>query len=245
MACTLSPRSAFLKPPFPYRAEDTYPWRYNRALSHVRRPLLLRKNDTEDEILWGNRHLYRTANFLVQLYLSGRAQVQSPEMRQLIGKILHRQGEKFNDQVADMLAQNTDLIVLRRVKEVGGIKVPGDIDVLVADQRKRRLGVIECKDFVIARTPNEMDTELKKFFQGNGKKSAVQKVEERAAWVCENIAQILVWLQVGNSAKIKQWKVKPSILVSQELFTPYLKRSQIPVLSFEKLSRDPLQFLSH
>lgn len=242
-ALTLSPRIAFLKPPSPYRAEDTYPWRYNRSLSHVRRPFLLRKNDTEDEILWGNRHLYKTANFLVQLYLSGRAQVQSPEMRQLIGAILHQQGEEFNDQVADLLEQNTDLIVRRRVKEVGDIKVPGDIDVLVADPRRRRLGVIECKDFVVARTPHEMDTELKKFFQGNGKKSAVEKVEERAAWVHENIGQILDWLQLGNAGKIRLWKVRTFIIVSQELFTPYLKRSSIPVMSFEKLSRDPLQVL--
>jgi hypothetical protein len=121
--------------------------------------------------------------------------------------------------------------------------VPGDIDVLVADPRRRRLGVIECKDFVVARTPHEMDTELKKFFQGNGKKSAVEKVEERTAWVHENIGQILDWLQLGNASKIRQWKVRTFIIVSQELFTPYLKRSSIPVMSFEKLSRDPLQVL--
>jgi len=241
----LSPRSEFLKPLPPYRTEDAYPWRYNRSLSYIRRPILQRKHAIAAEVLWGNRHLYTAANYLIQLYLSGRVQAQSPEMRQLIGAILHQQGEAFNDQVADMLMQNSDLIVHRRVKKIGDLMVPGDIDVLVVDPIRRWLGIVECKDFVVARTPYEMDSELKKFFQGNGKKSAIEKVEERATWVRENVGKILTWLQLGDIGKVKKWKIRSVIIVSHELFTPYLKKSPIPVISFEKLSRDPLQFLFH
>lgn len=235
---TLVPRPDFLNPPSPYRREDTYPWRYNRLLSYVRRPFVYRKHGDTIEILWGNRHLYKAAFYLIHICLAGRLQAQSIEMLQLMGTILHKQGEVFNDQVADMLMQNLDLIVLRRVKKVGKLRVPGDIDVLVADPKRRRLGIIECKDFVAAHTPYEMDSELKKFFQGdNGKKSAIKKVEERVAWVHEHVEEVLTWLQLDGTGKASRWRVEPLIVVSQELFTPYLRRSSIPVMSFDKLTR--------
>ena len=45
------------------------------------------------------------------------------------------------------------LIVRKRVERVGKLKVPGDIDVLVVDPKKLRLGILECKDFATARMP--------------------------------------------------------------------------------------------
>jgi hypothetical protein len=40
---SLRPRGPFLTPPPPFRAADVYPWRFNRALSYLRRPFLVRR----------------------------------------------------------------------------------------------------------------------------------------------------------------------------------------------------------
>ena len=51
----------------------------------------------------------------------------------------------------------------KRVSKVPGATVlnnVGDLDVLVADPRRRRLEVIECKDLSNARTPHERKLEI-------------------------------------------------------------------------------------
>jgi hypothetical protein len=54
---SLAPRENYLKPPPQCRKEDLYPWRFNREISYLRRPLLLRIRDGITEVLWGHRHV--------------------------------------------------------------------------------------------------------------------------------------------------------------------------------------------
>ena len=46
---SLSPRADF----FPHKKSDVYPWRFNRNLSYMRRPLILRENDSNHTLMWG------------------------------------------------------------------------------------------------------------------------------------------------------------------------------------------------
>jgi len=235
---TLIPIPDLLNPPPPYRKEDTYPWRNNRLLSYIRRPFVYRKRGETIEILWGNRHLYKAVLYLIHFCLAGRLQAQSSEMRKIMGSILHQQGEAFNDTVADVLERNPDLTVRTRVEKIGKLKVPGDIDVLVADPKKRRLGVLECKDFAAARMPHEMDYELKKLFQGkHGEKSMIEK---RTDWVHMHKEEILAWLRLDGAGRASRWRVEPLIVVSQELLSPYLRKSPIRVVSLAQLTREQI-----
>ncbi len=233
---TLTPRADFLSPFEPYRQEDTYPWRYNRRLSYMRRPFIFRRRGDVTEVLWGNRHLYRAALSLLRLCLSGRFQASSQDMKQVMGTILHREGKEFNDAVVAALKDNPELIVVPRVKGIGDL--PGDIDVLVADPARRRLGILECKDFAAARMPHEIDFELKKLFQGkHGEKSMIEK---RADWARKHVGDLLNRLGLGGTEHTNRWHVEPLIVVSQELLSPYLRRSPIPVVSLQKLIRERL-----
>ena len=54
-------------------------------------------------------------------------------------------------------------------------------------------------------------------------------------WVREHLDAILGWFKVKRTGR---WKVEPLIVVSQELFTPYLRRSPIRILSFDALMRE-------
>jgi hypothetical protein len=240
---SLVSREKFLVPPAPYKQAEVYPWRFNRQFSYLRRPFVWRERNGTMEVLWGNRHLYRSVFYLNELCFSGRlsAQARTPEMRRLMSQFLNQRGEAFNDQVADFLEQQarTGVIVQRRVKAIGELRnskgPPGDIDVLVIDPGERRVWVIECKDFAAAHMPHQIANELKNLFLGKGGKES--KVERRAAWVRENLDYILEWFKVGERRK---WKVEPLIVVSQELFTPYLKRSPIRIISFDALVREDI-----
>jgi len=233
---TLVPRPNFLSPPAPYRSADTYPWRYNRRLSYVRRPFIFRRQGEATEVLWGNRHLYRAALSLLHLCNSGLFQADSTAMKQVMGVMLHQEGEAFNDAVAEALKSNPELLVERRVKDIGDL--PGDIDVLVADPQKRRLGILECKNFAMARTPREIAHELKKLFEGrHGEKTMTEK---RADWARAHVGDLLNRLGLDGSRNVRGWRVELLIVVSQELLSPYLRRSPIPVVSLQKFIRERL-----
>jgi hypothetical protein len=74
---TLEPRADFLKVPKPFKLPDIYPWRFNRDLSYLRRPLLLREAKREEQIVWGPRHLEAAGRYLIELMTSER-QGQEP-----------------------------------------------------------------------------------------------------------------------------------------------------------------------
>jgi len=236
---SLGPRTDFLNPPLSYRMGDVYPWRFNRSLSYLRRPFLRRERDGMVEVLWGARHLYGAGVYLTNLIMSGQLRAQSPEMQQLLGEFNREQGEAFNNQVANLFEHDPTLIVQRRVKKVGKLRgptgPPGDIDVLVADRNRQRMKVIECKDLAVARTPYEMANELTNLFHGqNSKKSVVEYHQRRVDWICKHLDEVLAWLGIDHTG---EWKVEPLIVVDQELFTPFLRQSPIPVVSFAELAK--------
>ena len=234
---SLGPRTEFLSPGPPFRKEDTYPWRFNRSLSYVRRPFLLRTREGVQEILWGPRHLFNAAAYFVWL-CAGRLKAQSKEMRQLMGEFHRRDGEQFNDSVADLFEQHVRLTVRRRVKKVGKLRgatgLPGEIDVLVADSTRCVLLVIECKDLSVARMPHELRNELVEFFLGEqGKKSFIQKHTEKVTWVRANLSSVLEWMKLAPSPK---WRVEDILVVDQELLTPFLVKSKARVTPFAELA---------
>jgi hypothetical protein len=73
---SLSPRKDFLNPDPPHKKEDVYPWRYNRSLSYLRRPFVirLRSDDQEKdtEVLCGTRNLNSFWKNLATLCHNGR-----------------------------------------------------------------------------------------------------------------------------------------------------------------------------
>jgi len=238
---SLKPRSDFLKPTPPYQPADVYPWKFNRPLSYLRRPFLLRERDGELEVIWGIRHLYKASEYLIYLCLNGRLKAQNNEMKQVMSGLRNQEGEEFNDQVADLLEQDPKLIVHRRVKKIGKLEIKGekgllgDIDVLVADPKRLRLRVIECKNFELARAPHEMANELAELFKGRGKeKSAVEKHQERVDWISQHLQEVMTWLGLDPNA---DWKVESLIVTDYELATPHLWSSPIPVVSLVELSQ--------
>ncbi len=243
---SLSQRPDFLKPDKPFQGRDIYPWKFNRLLSYLRRPFLLRQKNNKIEIIWGIRHLYEVKKYLIQLCLSGKIQAQSNEMKQIISKITNQAGEDFNNKIADWFEQDSTLIVHLRVEKIDEIKIEkekgkplGDIDVLVVDPKSLCIKIIECKNFSMARAPHQMKNELDNLFIGKGKgksrkKPAIEHHQERVKWVNNHLQEVLTWLSLDPNLN---WKVEAIIVTDEELSTPHLKSSPIPVMSSVELSQ--------
>jgi len=225
----------------PYRKDDIYPWRFNRSLSYIRRPFIIRDCCGEDEVLWGIRHLYDAGHNLLALITSGRLKAKSAEMKAVLSEINDRRGASFNDNVFDLFERGSNLIVRKNIKKLGKTHIRdskgldlGDIDVLVINPKKRLVEVVECKDLALARTPNEMRNELERLFEGSRHRSIVERHHRRTEWVRLHLKEILLWLEIKSETP-KKWKVKPLIVVDIELITPYLRKSKIDIISFIEL----------
>jgi len=231
---SLGPRADFLAPSPPHRRRDVYPWRYNRALSYLRRPLLRRDGARGVEVLWGPRHLYAARHYLVGLVASGRLEGASADWRRLKGTIVHGRGEAFNDAVTDLLGTIPPLAVRSRVPVADGGRDLGDIDVLVVDPRRRRFWAIECKDFSAGRMPHELQGEMGKLFVGEGgKPSSVEKHARRVAWARAHVADVARQFNIEDTTG---WVVDGLIVVDQELLTPYVRQSPVRVVPFEQIA---------
>ncbi len=241
----LRPRRRFLPPPKPFKPADVYPWRFNRALSYLRRPLLVREIGETKEIVWGDKNCLRAALYLTELCLEGRLKAGTKPMRDLMGAMARQRSKEFNDSVAALFEQREGLIVRSRVDKVGKMRprrrsgdLLGDIDVLVADPKRRVLLAIDTKDLAFARSPAELAHELDDTFKVGGRKpSAVEKHLERALWLEGHLEGVLGWLSIDNKAA-HAWRVEPLIVVDHELQSPYVTGCPMTVLSFLQLQEN-------
>ena len=168
-------------------------------------------------------------------------------MKQLQGEQHRKQGEVFNDLVADLFHEVQGTIVRCRVKKIGNKRLTGkeandlgDVDVLVAYPEERKLCAVESKDLAVARTPPELSNELESLFGSPRKpKGAAQRHLERVEWLNEHMEEVLVWLGIPSS-NASEWSVEPIVVVDQEILSPYLASIPLRVVSWREL-RDQLE----
>lgn len=244
----LKPRSNFLKPNSPFKSVDVYPWKFNRSLSYLRRPFLIHEYNGELQVIWGIRHLNSVVKYLKDICFNARLKANTDDMKKIMSHLRNIEGEYFNERVADLCEKNPRLIVKRQVKKIGKNKIArnngndlGDIDVLVANPRKKILQVIECKNLELARTPHEMANEIEQLFIGkeknNGKdrsKSFIEKHQARVDWINAYLTEVLNWLGLNSASS---WKVEGLVITSCELFTPHIHSSNIQVFSFVQFAK--------
>lgn len=239
---SLKQRKNFLNPPNPFTKEDVYPWRYMRPLSYLRKPLIeIKNNENETTVLWGNRHLKSSFDYLQEIVLSGRihGKIQSEKFQQIMGKIHHDVGKSFNNLVHEKISSISDsLIVEKELRKIGSTRIGhpgndlGDIDVLVIEPRKKNVLVLECKDLAIARNPHEMANEIESLFKGKGdNKSTVEKHLNRVNWLRKNRDLLF---EAYNLKPRGNWQFYTYLIVDEEMFTPHLESSKIEVITLSR-----------
>ena len=233
---SLGPRANFLNPADPFTKEDVYPWRFNRPLSYIRRAFLQRPLRDVQEVVWGSRQVLTSLQFFAHLCSSGRLRAQCLAMKQFLSKLNNVRGAGFNRSVASLLRNDSLIVVKENVKKISGLsglREIGEIDVLAAHSRKRRLFVLECKDLAMARTPHELALELDSLFVGiGGKISIVSRLAMKTKWVESHLMDILRWMGLPVIGK---WRCQPMVVTDRELVTPRLRKCTMRILSIKQL----------
>jgi hypothetical protein len=231
---SLTPRSTYLECP-PFGKPDVYPWRFNRAISYLRRPLVVRNENGKSEILWGHRNLDSSRGYLVQLCSSTRLKATSAEMRSLLARFRHEAGTRFNDKAYEVLKANSRLTVRKRISTFDDFSTDnlGDIDVLCAERDKRVLWVIECKSLAIARTPYEMSMHLRELTVDDDKHSSIIKRHQtRSNWIKQHLRKVLESIGISSESG---WKVQPLLVLDATPLSPLFKQISMPVISMDML----------
>lgn len=225
---SLAPRVDFLAPPTPAGLGDVYPWRTNRSLSFLRRPLVRRG----DRVLYGVRHLYNAQSYFARQLEDGRFPAQGKKLRALQGKYGHLVGRSFEDAVAELFEQHGYLHRVR-IRRLQGRPLTadghdlGDIDVLVADEQSQRLIAIDAKSLGPALNTDDVLRQSEQLL--GAKRSAATRAAARAEWLAEN--RDAAAAEFGEPA-ISSWAVQALVVTDRVLPAAHLVESPVPVLSY-------------
>ena len=229
---SLKERDSYLVKP----VEEVYPWRFNRKYSFLRRPVIIRN----DDYIWGNKNLYHTYLYTIDLIFKGKLKTENTIMQKLIGTISNERGKLFNESVVEYLKTIKEFNVYENVKKINRKKIEfvrgqalGDIAVLIIDKEKSVIYVAEVKQFNFSRNPYEMHQEYSKMFVDTDKKKCfATKHSLRVKWIKENIEELKNYYSlIGNS-----WKVIGLFIVDDLLVSTRAYNQSINVITYEELS---------
>lgn len=231
---TLSEREAFLS-----IGPDALPWRFNRDMSYVRRPLV----QQDEELVFGFRSIYTLGPYWVDNLLSARLQgrAKSSQMRRCISEARREINDAFAFAVSVELQRlgmttrvSVNKIGKNRIVDVNGNDL-GDVDVLAAHPETKSIVAVEAKDFEIARTPAELKYEIEKLFVGKDKKKpTVDLHSRRIEWLRQHLHAVVASLGIEGGAD--GWRVSGVIVTSEPLVTPLATSTAMQVLPFDDLS---------
>lgn len=246
---SLRPREKWERAPSGFDERDVWPWKYNRRLSYLRRPLIIGPGPRHDPmVLWGPRQAEKSGLHLLSLVLKGRYKTHdhsSREMLELMAQIQGKAGKEFVLEVRKWFSDNTDWCVDSEVPIRPGATLSaevdlGDVDVLGIDKQNNRVFSIECKNVKYARNPSELANELERLIGDSGSRDSwVLKHTRRGQWLKENIGAVCSAYDV----ELPSPQVHSLILTAEEIPSTYVRAFELPCIPFTRLGRQGIECL--
>lgn len=182
---------------FDLESNQNYPWRYNRKISLLQKPFIIRKGVDDEKIYFGSRELYDSLENLHGGISSGRFNAEKTKMKSLLSRINKEKGDAFNNELFDLIKSKLDCLIIDKEITIGPKKSDillndkdlGDFDILLVDNVLNKIVCVESKNTNFARTPYEMNREINNFITKSDK-GWIQKVRKRESWLKENINSI-------------------------------------------------------
>lgn len=209
---------------------DIMPWRFNRILSLLRKPLIMVEDGGTQTVYWGFRHILQSRITLMDQCLSGRFRgPKGSEVTKVLGKFANERGEALIDEVLQNL-NTQDLIHDRDVfiSPNGKLKHTediGDVDILLVDPVAKILYSLECKAMSPSRNVKEMIEEVSKLFGGGSEKGWVEKHLERHAWLEQHLDEV----SAVYNTDLSGFQVKSFFVTEEEMLTPHLRKQTLPL----------------
>ncbi len=225
-----------------FKNEDFYPWRYNRKLSLLRKPLIIMQKDKERYLNFGARSLYDFLLNLTSLISKGRFQAESEEMKSFLSQVNNENGKEFTNEVYSFFREKLDGkdVVIKKEILIGpngtlkNINDIGDVDILLIDNDNKRVINIECKYLNEPRTPYEMHIELMKFIEGDS--PWISKVDKRNKWILDNKKAFSIF----GTNNIEEYNFEYIFLTNESISIPFIKENDIKYrfITFINLQND-------
>lgn len=142
-----TPRGNILHPPQSYDYSDIQPWRYNRPLSYLLKPII----KVEDKFIFSARHLSSASENYLAKFMEGAIKYQKKfkKLNKLQANRNKIKGKEFRNKVCLWLSKSPFLDVVPyefKITQKIADKEYGDVDVLVFDKNKKVIYSIECKN---------------------------------------------------------------------------------------------------
>lgn len=242
-------RGDVMSVPEGFENSDIMPWRYNRRLSYLQRPLILKTDQTNGNqiIYWTPRHLNHSWQYMNYLFLSARykAKPQSELERQLSRNTKGRSAVVQNE-VIKWFQEKTNFNIDHEVELSPSAKLKadsnlGDIDVLAIDHDSRTIFSVECKRTGQAKNPKELIEQVDQYYGSDSTVGYFGKHLRRHNWLIDNLS--LVGSAYGfnsSSYNVKSFFVSYEILGIQFLPDRPLPIPMFSLFDFKKLDAQGL-----
>jgi hypothetical protein len=234
---TLTSRGKIDKAPKGYEMPEIFPWRYNRKLSLLRKPLI--KIDIPNEgtkFLWGARFMIKSAGNLFYQFSNAslRTGPKHYGVLNLMAKRNNIKGRNYRNSVLKWLDENTSLEIIPfevKIEPKGTLtadKNYGDIDILAFDEDKKIIYSIECKNTRHAKIMYDFQRDLKNYVT-----LQVPKHIRRHSWLGANQDKVIEKFGLRK----KNYKVVSMIISSYQLPVKFLNETDLPIYSFNEIKR--------
>lgn len=224
---------------------DISPWRFNRRLSLLRKPLVVVNTESADNplIYWGLRQVLVSRLYLNDQCRTNRLRVpENGPIQKVLGKLIQHNGAElvksvFNEVEGENIIVDSEVPInpksfLKNDKDIG------DVDVLVIDPNAKTIYSLECKSMAPSRNIKEMVEEVGKLFGSDSKKGWIDKHVERDEWLKNNLELLGKKYQLDLSG----YSVKSFFITQEDMLTPFLttRPAAIPFLSLYTLKEKGL-----
>jgi len=210
---------------------DISPWRFNRRLSLLRKPLVLVDNPEDPNnptVYWGFRQLLSSRQYLYDQCTTNRLRVsEEGPVQKVLGKLAQHNGKRLVESVlnefdADELIIDSEVPINPKSDLKHDTNI-GDVDVLLIDTSTKTIYSLECKSMAPSRNIKEMIGEVDKLFGSDSKKGWIDKHVERDTWLKANLNQLCT----KYSLDLSEYAVKSFFVTQEDMLTPYLKTRQL------------------
>lgn len=227
LKCFALPARSTWVPQPPYKPRDVEPWRFERRLSVMLRPLIACKDGEETYYVAGLGTLRDSLTYLLDSTVNGRFDkdvFESREMRSYVGAKVDEAGRDFTRDVASILRElglNTQEEV--KMSQLGAGKSPnlGDVDVLAWRQSGDVLA-IECKRLKSVRTVSEIAQSCARFAGREG--DHLHKHLRRIEWIRTNPDRVAKHLGLPSSSL----RIEHPLVTSVTVPFSYVKDLPLP-----------------
>lgn len=232
---TLNSRGNINTPPLGYEYPEIFPWRYNRLLSYLLRPIIkIIDENNRYKFIFGARHLASSSENFVAVFFDGSLKI-NPNFKRIKSLLAERnniKGKQFRDEVYNWMKDCPSLEVVPyefKIPVKGNQKNFGDVDILAFDKIKKIIYSIECKNTKQAKIIYEFQRDAKNYIN-----KQLPKHIDRSKWLEEN----LNFLGIRFNYDFSEFKIESLLISSYQLPIKITQKVEgINISSFNEIRR--------